>query len=73
MAKETLGQSRVGRCLMMGLAGLGLFWTIGCAREQPKSSGTTMVPEQVRSHADKAFDKLKQEEQHRTVSPATSP
>jgi hypothetical protein len=58
---------------MMGLVGLVLVWFSGCAGEQPKSSGATVTPEQVRSHADKAFDKLKQEEQHRTVTPATGP
>jgi hypothetical protein len=29
-----------------------------------------VTPDQVRSHSDKAFDKLKQEEQQRAVDPA---
>jgi len=73
MARESLWQVSLERRLMMGLVGLVLVWFSGCAGEQPKSSGATVTPEQVRSHADKAFDKLKQEEQHRTVTPATGP
>jgi len=71
MAKETLRQVSLERRLISGLAGLALLWFSGCAATQPKPSGTTVTPEQVRSHADKGFDKLKQEEQHRTVTPAT--
>ncbi len=73
MAKETLGQVSPERCLMTGLVSLVLLWFSGCAGEQPKPSGPTVTPEQVRGHADKSFDKLKQEEQHRTVAPATGP
>jgi hypothetical protein len=46
------------------LLGLG-----GCASEAPKST-STMTPEQVRGHADKTFEKLKQEEQGRSTDPA---
>lgn len=46
------------------LLGLG-----GCASEAPKST-STMTPEQVRGHADKAFEKLKLEEQGRPADPA---
>ncbi|MBM4126026.1 MAG: hypothetical protein FJ247_01580 [Nitrospira sp.] len=70
MATELLWRVSRDRCLMVGLIGLMSVWFGGCASEPPKSSGATMTPEQVRSHADKGFDKLKQEEQHRTVSPA---
>ena len=41
----------------------------GCASEAPKST-STMTPEQVRGHADKAFEKLKLEEQGRSTDPA---
>jgi hypothetical protein len=41
----------------------------GCASEAPKST-STMTPEQVRGHADKAFEKLKLEEQGRSADPA---
>ena len=42
----------------------------GCASEAPKPT-STVTPEQVRGHADKAFEKLKQEEQGRSANPAT--
>lgn len=73
MVIKTLWQASRERRLMPGLVSLALLFLGGCAGEQPKSSGATMTPEQVRSHADKAFDKLKQEEQQRTVTPATGP
>lgn len=73
MAKETLWQVSPERCLIGGLVGLVLVWFSGCAGAQPKPAGPTVTPEQVRGHADKSFDKLKQEEQHRTVAPATGP
>ncbi|HEX5647485.1 MAG TPA: hypothetical protein VFX56_10975 [Nitrospira sp.] len=69
MAKEMLRQVSRERCVMAGLMSLLLLWLGGCASEQPKPSGAAVTPEQVRSHADKAFDKLKQEEQHRSVDP----
>jgi len=71
MHNETLWQASLERRLMPGLVGLVLLWLSGCAGEQPKPSGATVTPEQVRTHADKAFDKLKQEEQQRSVDPTT--
>jgi type IV pilus biogenesis protein CpaD/CtpE len=58
-----------------GLMGAGvvmasiLLGLSGCASEAPKST-STMTPEQVRGHADKAFEKLKLEEQDRSADPA---
>lgn len=49
-----------GAVMVSMLVGLG-----GCASEAPKST-STMTPEQVRGHGDKAFEKLKQEEQERS-------
>jgi hypothetical protein len=54
---------------MAGLLGVMLLTWGGCAGDPPKSSPTVM-PEQVRGHADKAFEKLKQEEQQREADPA---
>jgi hypothetical protein len=44
----------------------------GCAGEAPKSA-PTMTPDQVRSNADKAFDRLKQEEKNRAVGSGVAP
>lgn len=47
----------------------GIFLTVAaCSSEQPKPMAQP-TPDQVRSHADKAFDKLKQEEQERAAQP----
>jgi len=43
-----------------------LLATGGCAGEAPKPA-PTMTQDQVRSNADKAFEKLKQEEKNRAV------
>ncbi len=50
------------------VAGL-LFGISGCTSDAPKST-STVTPEQVRGHADKAFEKLKLEEQGRSADPA---
>lgn len=52
-----------GAVMASMLLGLG-----GCASEAPKST-STMTPEQVRGHADKTFEKLKEEEQGRSTDP----
>ncbi|NJL16675.1 MAG: hypothetical protein HC938_05205 [Nitrospira sp.] len=44
----------------------------GCAADAPKPT-STMTQEQVRDHADKAFDKLKQEEKNRAVGSGVGP
>ncbi len=56
-----MGAGMVMTSLLLGLG--------GCASEAPKST-STMTPEQVRGHADKAFEKLKMEEQGRSADPA---
>jgi hypothetical protein len=69
--KETLmdtnGIQRRRRTVPLGgVVGLPLILiTAGCAGDPPKPA-PTVTPEQVRSHADKAFEKLKQEEQNRS-------
>lgn len=42
---------------------------VGCAGEQPKPSPPAVTPDQVRGHADKAFENLKQEERNRSINP----
>ncbi|BFU91190.1 MAG: hypothetical protein NTAFB01_23770 [Nitrospira sp.] len=47
--------------------GMLLLATGGCAGEAPKPA-PTVTQEQVRSHADKTFEKLNQEEKNRDVN-----
>ena len=55
-------------------AGIGvlLLGTGGCAGETPKPS-STMTQDQVRSNADKAFERMKQEEKNRAVDSGVGP
>ena len=55
--------------VMVGVLGVLLLSLGGCASAPPKPA-PTVTPDQVRSHADKAFEKLKQEEQNRAADPA---
>lgn len=43
---------------------VGCIVITACASDTPKGSGTP-TPDQVRSHGDRTFDKLKQDEQER--------
>jgi hypothetical protein len=54
----------VSSVLAILLLGVG-----GCSSEAPKPT-SSVTPEQVRGHADKAFEKLKQEEQGRSTNSA---
>ncbi|MBI3357005.1 MAG: hypothetical protein HY038_09600 [Nitrospirae bacterium] len=58
--------------MVASLVGVLLLSLGGCASEPPKPA-PAVTPDQVRSHADKAFEKLKQEEQNRAVDPAMTP
>ena len=49
--------------------GMMLFSLEGCSSDPPRPA-PSVTPDQVRSHSDKAFDKLKQEEQNRAADPA---
>ncbi len=55
-----------GQCKGGGIGMIGVMvWMLsGCAGDPPKPA-PTVTPDQVRSHSDKAFDKLKLEEQNR--------
>ena len=55
-----------GVAMIAGLFVLSLI--TACASDQPKPLPQP-TPEQVRNHADRAFEKLKQEEQERAVQP----
>ncbi len=69
MGRKTPRYDGMARRLAAGLAGLSLLGLSACAGHQPAPPAPTVTPDQVRTHADKAFDKLKQEEQQRAVNP----
>lgn len=57
------------RTTVAGLMSLVMFSVLGaCASDAPKSPPPPTA-DQVRSHADRAFEKLKQEEQERAAQP----
>lgn len=56
--------------MIVGLFVLSLI--TACANDQPKPLPQP-TPDQVRSHADRAFEKLKQEEQERATQPPIAP
>ena len=58
----------LGRCLMAVMACVISVAIGGCAGDPPKPA-PTVTPEQVHGNAEKAFEKLKQDERSRTVSP----
>jgi len=57
---------------VLPVIGVALVSSGGCAAEAPKPT-STMTQEQVRDHAEKAFDKLKQEEKNRAVGSGVGP
>lgn len=61
------------RSIVKGMAAGILFVTMtACSSDQTKPMAQP-TPDQVRSHADRGFDKLKQEEQERAAQPPVSP
>ena len=57
------------RTTVAGLMSLVMFSVVGaCASDVPKGPPSPTT-DQVRSHADRAFEKLKQEEQERAAQP----
>ncbi|MCP9470798.1 MAG: hypothetical protein NNA31_12465 [Nitrospira sp.] len=68
-------QKRSHDSLAVGAVGLLVLLPglVGCAGEQPKPSPPTVTPDQVRGHADKAFENLKQEERNRTGTQTEPP
>jgi len=60
---------RYQRLIVLGLCSLAVFSiVVACASNGPKGLPPP-TPDQVRSHADRAFEKLKQEEQERAAQP----
>jgi hypothetical protein len=64
---EMMRGQRIAGCAMAGILFLALA---ACSSDQPKPLAQP-TPDQVRGHADRAFEKLKQEEQGRTAQPPT--
>jgi hypothetical protein len=58
--------------LLVGLMSVMMLGRGGCAGEPPKPA-PTVTSDQVRSHADKAVEKLKQEEQERATDLSVKP
>ena len=58
--------------LIVAVMGMVLVGIEGCASERQKPV-STMTQDQVREHADKAFEKLKQEEKSRTTGSGVAP
>ena len=59
-----LGQ-RIAGCAMAGILFMAMT---ACSSDQPKPLAQP-TPDQVRGHADRAFEKLKQEEQGQSAQP----
>jgi len=69
MAIRILMRNWARKVAPVGLVGGMLCGVVGCAGETPKSSAPSVTPDHVRSHADKAFGSLKQEERHQGGEP----
>ena len=64
-------RDRARQCPIALIIGLCAALLItACASDQPKPLPQP-TPDQVRSHADRGFEKLKQEEQERATQPTT--
>lgn len=66
-ARGQRGEGVVG--CFAGLLGLVASGIAACTSDPPKPA-PTVTPEQVRTHSDKAFEQLKQEERTRGTGPA---
>lgn len=72
MAEKAVWQRGYKNGLSVVGVGVLLLSLGGCAGEAPKPA-PTMTQDQVRSNADKAFEKLKQEEKNRAVGSGSAP
>jgi hypothetical protein len=71
LKKSTWPMGHTNELLAAGI-GAVLLAMEGCAGEAPKPA-PTMTQDQVRSNADKGFEKLKQEEKNRAVGSEPAP
>ncbi|MDH4302391.1 MAG: hypothetical protein OEV51_09955 [Nitrospira sp.] len=72
MSEKTIWMTGFKKELSAAGIGVVLLAMGGCASEAPKPA-PTVTPDQVRSNADKAFEKLKQEEKNRPVESGVGP
>lgn len=72
MAEKARWRTRYNHAMIAAGIGGVLLATGGCVGEAPKST-QTVTQDQVRSNADKTFEKLKQEEKNRTVGSGAAP
>ena len=65
---------RIGgrRCVVVVAIGIGVASVTGCATDSPKPA-PAMTQEQVKTNADKSFERLKQEEKNRAVGSEAAP
>jgi hypothetical protein len=66
--RERMRGQGIAGCAMAGMLFMAMT---ACSSDQPKPLAQP-TPDQVRGHADRAFEKLKQEEQGRTPQPPAS-
>jgi len=67
----TVERRLVERATGIVLGAAAVLMLAGCSGNEPKPMAQP-TPDQVRGHADRGFDNLKQEERERGVQPATS-
>jgi ABC-type transporter MlaC component len=72
MSEKKTWMTRLKNGLSAAGIGVMLLAMGGCASEAPKPA-PTVTQDQVRSNADKAFDKLKQEEKSRAIDSGVGP
>lgn len=71
MLSTIMGRIRGGYCMMVAI-GIGVASVTSCSTDAPKPA-STMTQEQVKSHADKSFERLKQEEKDRATGSGAAP
>ncbi len=71
MLSTIVGRIGGGYCVMVAI-GIGVASVTGCSTDSPKPA-STMTQEQVKSHADKSFERLKQEEKDRAIGSGPTP
>lgn len=62
-------EGQLSRMMITGTGLCALMLVTACAGEQPKPLAQP-TPDQVRSHGDRTFERLKQEEQERAAQPS---